>query len=66
MMATRKKRKFILGSNKYKHKAISLKLIKKIKRLQKEMESKNNLKPGTIPFVWITDNIDVRLKNEIK
>ena len=39
---------------------------KQIKNLQKEVEKKNNFKPGTISFVWISDNINVRLKNEVK
>ena len=61
-MVSRKENRFVLGSNKYRHKPISLKLINKIKRLQKEVEKKNGLKSGSVSFVWITDNIDVRLQ----
>ena len=61
-MATRKKRRFVLGSNKYKHKPISNKLINKVKRIQKKIEDDNNLPKGSVSFVWVTDNIDVRFK----
>jgi len=59
---SKKRKRFVLGSNKYRHKPISLKLIKKVQRLQRVVEDKNNLKKGSVSFVWITDNIDVRLK----
>ena len=42
-MVSRKRKRFVLGSNKYRHKPISLKLIAKVKRLQKEVEKKNGL-----------------------
>ena len=61
-MVSRKRKRFVLGSNKYRHKPVSLKLIKKVQRLQREVEKKNGLKPGSVSFVWVTDNIDVRLQ----
>jgi len=61
-MVSRKRNRFVLGSNKYRHKPVSLKLIKQVQRLQKEVEKKYGLKPKSVSFVWITDNLDVRLK----
>ena len=61
-MAYRKKDRFKLGSNKYRHKPISNKLIAKIKRLQRKIENDNNLPKGSVSFVWVSDNIDVRYK----
>lgn len=61
-MTARKKKKYVLGSNNYRHKPISKNLIKKVQRLQRKVEKDNKLPKGSVSFVWITDNIDVRLK----
>lgn len=55
----KQKARFILGSNRYKHKSISTRLIKQIDLLRKEMEKKTKTK---ISFVWMSDNLRVGVR----
>lgn len=58
----KKKHIYKMQSRSYLIKAISKRLIRQIKAIQRKIEKDNNLARGTVSFVWVSDNLEVKYK----
>lgn len=64
MARVRKRSRFTIGTKNSVHKTISKRLIKQINMIRSRVEKKLNVPKGTIPFVWVSDNVEVRFKKK--
>lgn len=64
MVRARKRSRFTIGTKNSVHKTISKRLIKQVNIIRSNMEKKMNLPKGSLPFVWVTDNLVVGFRKK--